>query len=307
MNDLVFILAITLKSCIAVLLASIGEIYTERSGVLNLGVEGMMLAGAVTGFVVGYRTGSAFLAVAGAMSAAALLAFVHAFLSINLLSSQVISGLAITILGMGASSFLGRPFIGKVGIRLSTLDFEPVKDIPFLSDILSQMTVITLLALLIVPVAWYILFRTNLGLNIRAAGEDPAAADTAGVSVSSIRYGCTIFGGLMAGLAGAYLSLCYTPGWKEGMTAGQGWIAIAMVIFSTWNPWRALLGSLLFGGINALQFYFQATGVELIPAYILRIMPYLLTVIVLFLVTAIKRGSLGSTPAALGNPFSRES
>jgi len=167
--------------------------------------------------------------------------------------------------------------------------------------------VITLLALIVVPVAWYVLFRTNLGLNIRAAGEDPAAADAAGVSVSSIRYGCTIFGGLMAGLAGAYLSLCYTPGWKEGMTAGQGWIAIAMVIFSTWNPWRALLGSLLFGGINALQFYFQATGVELIPAYILRIMPYLLTVIVLFLVTAIKRGSLGSTPAALGNPFSRES
>ncbi len=306
MNDLIFIASITLKSCIAVLLASIGEIFTEKSGILNLGVEGIMLIGAMTGFIIGYTTGSPVMAFTGAMLAGGLLALLHAFLSINLHASQVISGLAITIFGMGMSSFLGRPFIGKLGIRLEELDCAFLDKVPFLGRILAQQTFLVLIALMIVPLSWFILFRTNLGLNIRAAGEDPAAADAAGVPVKFLRYGCTLFGGLMAGMAGAYLSLVYTPGWKEGMSAGQGWIAIAMVIFSTWNPVRALFGALLFGGLNALQFYFQATGAELIPTYILRILPYLLTVLVLFLVTALKRGGIGTTPSALGNPFSRE-
>lgn len=306
MNDLIFIASITLKSCIAVLLASIGEIFTEKSGILNLGVEGMMLIGAMTGFIIGYTTGSPVMAFTGAMLAGGLLALLHAFLSINLLASQVISGLAITIFGMGMSSFLGRPFIGKLGIRLEELEWAFLDKVPFLGGILAQQTFLVLIAIMIVPLSWFILFRTNLGLNIRAAGEDPAAADAAGVPVKLLRYGCTLFGGLMAGMAGAYLSLVYTPGWKEGMSAGQGWIAIAMVIFSTWNPVRALFGALLFGGLNALQFYFQATGAELIPTYILRILPYLLTVLVLFLVTAFKKGGIGTTPSALGNPFSRE-
>jgi ABC-type uncharacterized transport system permease subunit len=306
MNDVIFIAAITLKSSIAVLLASLGEIVTEKSGVLNLGVEGMMLVGAMAGFVAGHYTGSLLVACAAAMLAASILAYIHALITIKLRADQVISGLAITITGIGLSSFLGRPFIGRPGIRLNELHLGVLDHIPFLGPVFSQQTVLALIALGMVPLVWYVLFHTPLGLSIRASGEDPAAADAAGVPVFGLRYICTIFGGMMAGLAGAYLSLSYTPGWKEGMTAGQGWIAIAMVIFSTWNPARALLGALLFGSLNALQFYFQAIGSEVIPTYVLRMLPYVLTVFVLFLVTVIKRKSFGASPAALGRPFSRE-
>ena len=306
MNDVVFIAAITVKSCIAVLLAGIGEIYAERSGVLNLGVEGMMLVGAVTGFVVGRYTGSVAAAFASAMAAAGLLAFIHGLLSINVMASQVISGLAVTILGTGLSSFLGRPFIGQTGLRVPNIEAGILEHIPFLGPVLAQQTWVGVAAIAVVPLSWYVLYNTPLGLNIRAAGEDPAALDAAGVSVFRLRYGCTLFGGFMAGAGGAYLSLVYTPGWKERMTSGQGWIAIAMVIFATWNPVRALLGALLFGCLNALQFYFQATGTELIPTYVLRMLPYLLTVFVLFLVTALKKHTIGASPAALGVPFSRE-
>lgn len=306
MNDVIFIAAISLKSSIAVLLAAIGEIFAERSGVLNLGVEGMMLIGALTGFIIGHKTGSPLLAFSGAMAAAALLSFIHAVICIHLQANQVISGLAVTILGTGLSSFLGRPFIGRIGMRLEPLSWDGLSSVPFIGPVMAQQSVIVLMALVLVPVAGYVLTHTSIGLNIRACGEDPKAADAAGVPVATYRYVCTIFGGMMAGLAGAYLSLVYTPGWKENMTGGQGWIAIAMVIFATWNPVRAMIGALIFGGLNALQFYFQATGVELIPAYMLRLMPYMLTVLILFAATVLKTTSAGTSPAALGKPFYRE-
>lgn len=306
MDDFIFIAAITLKSSIPVLLASLGGIINERSGVLNLGIEGMMLMGAMTGFVVGLVTGSLPLAFAAAMLAGAGLALIHAAMSVQLGADQVISGLAITIAGTGLSSFLGRPYIGKIGIRMEALDWPALAAIPVVGPILAQQNPAAIAALALAPLIWYVLFKSSLGLEIRAAGEDPAAADAAGVPLVAIRYGCTLFGGLMAGAAGAYLSLVYTPGWKEGMSAGQGWIAIAMVIFSTWNPLRAIAGALLFGSLNALQFFFQATGTEIIPAYVLRLLPYLLTVATLFAVTVLKKQGLGASPAALGRPFSRE-
>ncbi len=305
MDDLAFIFAITLKSSVPVLLASLGEIITERSGILNLGLEGMMLVGALTGFVVGQQSGSLPLAFAGAMAAGMLLALMHAFFCIHLRASQVISGLAVTILATGLSSFLGRPFIGRVGIHLGSLPLGPLAKVPLVGPVLAQQNWLCLAALALVPLTAWALAGSWPGLSIRAVGEDPEAADAAGVPVARIRYACTLFGGLLAGLGGAYLSLVYTPGWKEGMTGGQGWIAIAMVIFATWRPGRALFGALLFGGLTALQFYFQATGTELVPAWILRLLPYLLTVGILFAVTAVKRTRFGAAPAALGQPFSR--
>lgn len=306
MNDFVFIAAITLKSSIAVLLASIGEIVAERSGVLNLGVEGMMLAGALAAFAAGFYTGSPLLAFSAAMGAGALLALLHAVMVIRLQANQVISGLAITILGTGLSSFLGRPLIGRIGLRIEPLSAAALEGVPVLGPVFSQQSLPALLALLLVPAAAWILGRTALGLNVRAVGQDPAAADAAGVPVFGLRYACTLCGGILAGLGGAYLSLVYTPGWKENMTGGQGWIAIAMVIFATWRPWRALGGALLFGGLNALQFYFQATGSQLVPAYVLRLLPYLLTVLILFSATVLRKGAGGAAPAALGQPFHRE-
>jgi ABC-type uncharacterized transport system permease subunit len=305
-NDLVFIIGITLKSSIAVLLASIGEVFAERSGILNLGVEGMMLIGAMVGFAVGLETNSIGLAFAAAMLAGGGLALIHALLSIHLQADQVISGLAITLFGAGISSFFGRAYIGRVGLRIPSLDVTLSGEFQWMADLLGHLSLPALAALLAVPFCRYLLRSSALGLSIRAVGEAPEAADAAGVPVARIRYGCTVLGGCTAGLAGAYLSLVYTPGWKENMVAGQGWIAIAVVIFSAWDPLRAMFGALLFGGLNALQFYFQATGNAMVPAYLLRMLPYLLTIVVLTLVTAAQKGRISGAPAALGRPFQRE-
>ena len=231
----------------------------------------------------------------------------HGFFAITLRVNQVLSGLALTILGMGMTSFVGRPLIGiPPGVRLRALPIPVLADIPVIGDILFRQSALAYLAYILVPLCWFVLFRTGTGLKIRAAGEDAAAVDAAGINVNRIRYGCTFVGGLGAGLAGAYLSLSYTPGWKESMTGGQGWVAIAMVIFATWNPLRAVIGAFLFGGLTALQFYFQAVGIELIPAYILKMLPYVLTIVVMIVVNAGMGRRRFSGPAALGIPFSRE-
>jgi simple sugar transport system permease protein len=307
MEDLAFIGQIAVKSSIAVLLATLGEIVAERSGILNLGVEGMMLTGALCGVAAGVATGNPVLAAAAGALAGGLLALVHGFFAITLRVNQVLSGLALTILGMGMTSFVGRPLIGTApGVRLRALPIPGLADIPIIGDILFRQSALAYLAYILVPLCWFVLFRTGTGLKIRAAGEDAAAVDAAGIDVHRIRYGCTFVGGLGAGLAGAYLSLSYTPGWKESMTGGQGWVAIALVIFATWNPLRAVIGAFLFGGLTALQFYFQAVGIELIPAYILKMLPYVLTIVVMIAVNAGMGRRRFSGPAALGVPFNRE-
>ena len=305
-EDLAFIGQIAVKSSIAVLLATLGEIVAERSGVLNLGVEGMMLAGALCAAAAGIATGNPLIAVAAGTLAGGLLALVHGFFSVTLRVNQVLSGLALTLLGMGLTSFLGRPLIGAApGVRLRALPLPGLADIAVVGDIFFRQSILAYLAYILVPLCWILLFRTGTGLKIRAAGEDAAAVDAAGIDVLRIRYLCTFAGGLGAGLAGAYLSLSYTPGWKESMTGGQGWVAIAMVIFATWNPLRAILGAFLFGGLTALQFYFQAVGVDIVPAYILKMLPYLLTIVVMMAVNAGPGRRFGG-PAALGVPFNRE-
>lgn len=307
LSSAIFILSIAIRSSTAVLFATIGEILAERSGVLNLGVEGMMLMGALAGFVAAQATQSLAAGVAAAMLVGGLLALLHAAFAISLRANQVVCGLALTILGTGLSSFLGRPVIGQVGARFQPWSVPGLREIPILGPAFFEQNALVYAGYLLVPAAWFLLYRTRQGLNLRAVGENPLAADVAGLPVARLRYGWTVFGGMLAGLGGAYLSLSYSPGWKENMTAGQGWIAIAMVIFALWDPWRGALGALLFGAVNALQFYFDARQITLVPSYLLRALPYLFTIAILVLTTrgARSRRRAGA-PAALGLPFQRE-
>jgi len=306
-DNLIFILSIAIQSSVAVLFATLGEVFTERSGILNLGVEGMMLMGALSGFAATFYSHSLLLGILTALVVGGLLAMIHGFFTITLRANQVVCGLALAILGIGLSSFLGRPIIGRVAERFVPLPIPVLKEIPILGPVLFNQSALVYVGYILVPLSWFFLYHTRPGLNLRAVGENPAAADTSGIGVVPLRYLWTIFGGMLAGLGGAYLSLCYTPGWKENMTSGQGWIAIAMVIFALWNPFRAVLGALLFGGVNALQFYFEARQIDLVPSYILRMLPYLFTIVILVIITRRKtvRKRVGA-PASLGLPFQRE-
>ncbi len=307
LQTLTFIVSVSIQSSAAVLFATVGEIFAERSGILNLGVEGMMLMGALSGFATAYLTQSLALGLLAAMAVGGSLALIHGVFAITLRANQVVCGLALAILGIGLSSFLGRPLIGKVTVRFAAWPIPVLSDVPLLGPMLFSHVPLIYVGYVLVPTAWWLLYHTRPGLNLRAVGENPAAADTAGIGVASTRYTWTVIGGMLAGLGGAYLSLAYTPGWKENMSSGQGWIAIAMVIFALWNPWRAALGAMLFGVVNALQFTLEARQVSLLPSYLLRMLPYLFTILILVLITRSERARKRSgTPASLGIPFERE-
>ncbi|MBA3531948.1 MAG: ABC transporter permease [Ardenticatenales bacterium] len=310
---LISILAATIRAGTSLLYATIGEIYTERAGVLNLGIEGMMLMGAVTGFATAYHSGNALLGVVVAFMAGAGMGLIHAFLSITLRADQVVSGLALTIFGVGLSSFLGQrlgpgggALVGLQGPHFSRIPIPGLSELPLIGDPLFNQDLLTYAIYFFVPLATFYLYRTRPGLNLRAIGEAPRAADAMGVNVTRLRYLYTMLGGALAGLGGAHLSLAYTPGWTENITGGRGWIAVALVIFSLWNPARAVLGVLLFGGINAIQFRMQAVGTT-IPPQFLNLLPYLLTIIVMIAVTGYEKLSRSvGAPAALGQPYHRE-
>lgn len=303
---IISILAAAITAGTPILYAALGEILAERAGVLNLGLEGMMLVGAVSGFMTAVKTSNPWLGVLAALLAGGVLALVHAFLTIHLRANQVVSGLALTIFGTGLSAFLGKPLIGIPAPQT----FKPVAipvlaQIPILGPVVFQQDYLVYLSYLLVPLLWFFLYRTRPGLHLRAVGENPAAADAMGVGVYALRYMYVAIGGMLAGVAGAYLSLAYAPTWLENMTAGRGWIAIALVIFAMWDPVRALLGSYLFGGVDALGFRIQAVG-ALIPSFFLNMLPYIFTILVLILATrqGSRRGALG--PGALGLPYDRE-
>lgn len=303
----ILIAKITIASSMAVLYATIGEIFAERSGVLNLGVEGMMLIGALAAFAATQSLQSLWLGMLIAMLAGGLFAMIHGFFTITLRVNQVVSGLALTLFGIGLTNFLGRPFIGKLSLKFEPVELFPLSKIPILGEIFFTQSALVYPAYLLVPVSYVFLFKTRFGLQLRAVGENPAAADTVGISVFTTRYLYVFVGGALAGLGGAYLSLAYTPGWKEQMTGGQGWIAIALVIFAMWDPLKAAAGALLFGFINAFQFYCQAAGITLIPSYILRMLPYLFTIGVLAVITHWKSAKIRvGAPDSLGVPFERE-
>jgi len=312
-NLLVSTLAVTIRAGTSLLYATLGEIYTERSGILNLGLEGMMIVGAVSAFAAAFATESLLIGILAALASSAVLASIHAFLTITLRANQTVSGLALTIFGSGLASFMGqrlgpegRPLVGQIGPRFDRLPVPLLSDFPIVGRAMFQQDLLVYLAYLLVPLSWFFLYKTRPGLHLRAVGEDPRAADAMGINVTATRYAYTILGGMLVGLGGAHLSLAYTPGWTEGLTAGRGWIAVAMVIFATWDPVRAVVGAVLFGGINAVQFRMQAMG-STIPASFLNMLPYAFTIVVLALITWWEafRKRIGA-PAALGLPYARE-
>jgi general nucleoside transport system permease protein len=307
------ILAVTIRAGTSLLYATLGEILNERAGVLNMGVEGVMILSATLGFAAAYYSGSVAVGFLAAMLTGALLGLLHATLTVGLRTEQVVTGLAITILGTGLASFLGqrlgpggRSMVGLSGPKLSIVPIPFLSELPVVGSSVFSQDVATYFLYLLVPVLGVVLYRTRLGLHVRAVGEKPQTADAMGVNVAANRFWCTIIGATLMGLGGATLSLAYTPGWAEGMTAGRGWIAIALVIFSNWDPARAALGALLFGGITAVQFRLQAKGIHVQPAF-LAMLPYVTTVVVLVITTWYDtfHKRVGG-PSALGVPYLRE-
>jgi simple sugar transport system permease protein len=301
----VSLLAHAIQAGTPLLLATVGEIYSERSGVLNLGLEGIMIMGALTAFLVSFRTGDIALAIVAAAIVGALLSLIHAFVSITLKANQIVSGLAISIFGLGVSGFLGRPLIGQIANKLRPTSIPLLQDIPVLGPILFSGDVLIYFSIVVSLVLWFVLFRTKFGLNIRSVGENPSMADSLGVNVDLTRYVCVLVGGVLGGLGGAYLSIVYTPLWIEGMTAGRGWIAIALTIFAVWNPLRAILGAYLFGGVMALQFRLQAIGIGTETPQLLLMLPYFVTIGTLVLMSTATLKKRVGVPAALGNPYVR--
>lgn len=313
LNLIVSILNIAVVAGTSLVYATLGEILTERSGILNLGVEGIMIMGAVTAFAAAYHSDSAWVGVLTAMLVGGALALVHAFLTITMRAEQVVTGLAITIAGGGLASFLGQklgpagaPLVGLIGPRFREIPIPGLSQLPIIGKAVFSQDLLVYLMYLVVALVAYFLYRTRPGLHLRAVGENPQTADALGVNVFRVRYFYTVLGGMMIGVGGAHLSLAYTPGWTENLTGGRGWIAIALVIFASWDPLRALLGALLFGSVNAIQFRLQAQGTT-IPSNLLNMLPYILTVVVLVLTTWLEafRKRVGA-PAALGLPYNRE-
>ncbi len=308
MGEQAFFIAILSSAVVAgtpILFAALGELVTEKVGVTNLGVEGMMLIGAVSGFMAAIATGNSWIGLVTAMLAGGVMGLIHAVLTVTLRANQVVSGLALTIFGSGLSGYLGKSYIGiPVAEPFRGVVLPMLGDIPFLGPVLFRHDLLVYMSWVLVLALWFFLKRTRAGLFMQAVGENPGAADSLGVHVFALRYLYIIVGGMLCGAGGAYLSLASAPSWLENMTAGRGWIAIALVIFALWRPERALIGSYLFGGIDALGFHLQAAGVHL-SHFFLQMLPYIFTIMVLTVVMA-KRGGRLAAPGALGLPYDRE-
>jgi simple sugar transport system permease protein len=299
---LIALLASTAGAATPLIFAAMGELVTERAGVLNLGIEGMMLTGAVTGFAVTLGTGSAGLGLLAALAAGMLLSLVFGFLVLTLQTNQVATGLALTLFGVGLSAFLGRDLAGQTVQPLGSLPLPQLAAIPVVGPLLLRFDALVYVSLALVAVLSWVLARTRLGLVIRSVGESPTSAHAIGIPVTRVRYGAVMFGGALAGLAGAYLSLALTPMWVEGMTAGRGWIALAMVVFATWKPRGVLGGAYLFGGVTVLQFHGQGLGLD-VPSQFLSMLPYVATIVVLVIICRNPRTLLLNRPMSLGQNF----
>ncbi|MEZ5649266.1 MAG: ABC transporter permease [Burkholderiaceae bacterium] len=307
-DTLIAIVALTLSAGTPLVLAGLGELVTEKSGVLNLGVEGMMLVGAVIAVIATLASGNPWLGIVAGGLAGTGMALLFAVVALSLQANQVATGLALTILGVGLSAFIGRPYEGTALGELApgALAFGGLSELPVLGPILfSQNLMVYLSMLAFAAVAWF-LYKTKPGLALRAIGDAPASANAIGYRVIRIRYLATAFGGFMAGLGGAYLSVIYTPGWVEGMVAGRGWIALALVVFATWRPLRVLLGAWLFGGVTQAQLQAQALGAD-VPTELMSSLPYLATVIVLVLISRNPDLVRLNAPQSLGRPFQARS
>lgn len=296
------ILSDTLRAATPLVLAALGELVTEKSGVLNLGVEGMMLVGAVAGFMAAVASGNLYLGLLVAMVMGIAIAIIHAVLAISLGANQVATGLALTIFGSGLSAFIGASYVGKTIVGLQPIGIPILKSIPIIGPALFNQDILVYGSVVLVILVRWFLRSSRAGLVLRSIGESPDSADALGLPVTGIRYLAVMFGGALAGLGGAYLSLAYTPLWAENMTAGRGWIAIALVVFATWKPERILFGAYLFGGVSAIQLVLQVMGVDVSP-YLLSCLPYLATILVLVLISRDGRRIQLGAPASLGQPF----
>ena len=294
----VLLIASLMVAATPILLAAIGELVVEKTGVLNLGVEGMMIVGAISGFAIAVETGSPILGFFAAAIGGALLSVLFALLTQVALANQVASGLALTLFGLGLSALLGQGYVGVKPPPTARLDIPVISDLPVIGPILFGHDPILYFGIALTAVVWAMLKFTRAGLILRAVGESHDAAHALGYKVVRIRFMAIMFGGACAGLGGAYISLIRVPQWTEGMTAGVGWIALALVVFASWKPWRALLGAYLFGGVTVVQLNLQAAGVA-IPVEYLAMSPYLITILVLVILSADK----SSAPASLGRNF----
>jgi simple sugar transport system permease protein len=299
--DLVVLIATLMVASTPIMLAAIGELVAEKAGSLNLGVEGMMIVGAICGFIAAVETGSPVLGFLAAAAGGAVMALMFAFMTQVLLSNQVATGLALTLFGLGLSSLLGQGYNGIKPPPTPKL-FGHLGELPVVGPIVLGHDWVVYLSLILVAGTWAFLKYTRGGLILRAVGENHDAAHALGYRVRTVRTLALMYGGACAGLGGAYLSLVRVPQWTEGMTAGAGWIALAIVVFASWKPWRVLFGAYIFGGVTVLQLSFQAVGIA-IPVQILSTAPYLITILVLVIMSARHGRAAQGAPASLGRVF----
>jgi len=309
MTEIIPFLAAAIVAGTPLLFATLGEIIIERAGNLNLGVEGMMLMGAVTGFMVGLKTGNVMAALIGAMVAGGAGGAIFAFLTITLRANQVVSGLAVATFGSGFSTMLGRQLVGQTAPQAIKVFFKPLSlpllsEIPFIGPIFFKQDPFVYLGYIVAILIGIYLYNTSKGLNLRAIGENPGCADAASVNVSLYKYVHILFGGALCGLGGAYLSLVYIPTWQENVVSGRGWIAIALVIFASWNPYKAIAGAFLFGGLDIVGFRLQGKGIQF-PQSLVDMIPYVVTIIILVGVS-MKKSRKNAAPKSLGVAYFRE-
>ncbi|GHC23125.1 MULTISPECIES: ABC transporter permease [Gemmobacter] len=300
--DPALLIASLMVASVPILLAATGELVVEKAGVLNLGVEGMMIMGAVCGFITAVVTGSPALGFLGGAAGGAGLSLLFALLTQVMQANQVASGLALTLFGLGLSSLLGQGYVGIKPPHTGAVPFGPLADIPFFGRVIFGHDPLVYLSVLAVAAVWIFLRNARGGLILRAVGESHEAAHALGYKVRRIRVLAILFGGAMAGLGGAYISLVRVPQWTDGITAGAGWIALAIVVFASWRPWRVLLGAWLFGGITVLQLNLQAAGSG-IPVEYLSMSPYLITILVLVIMSSGRGRAALNAPASLGQNF----
>lgn len=296
-----FLLSVIIAST-PLLLAATGELVAEKAGVLNLGLEGMMLVGAVVGFAVTVITGNTLLGVVAGMLGGIAVSLIFAVLTLTFLANQVATGLAIAIFGTGLSALMGAGYVGVAVERLAQLDLPGLSDIPVIGPVLFGQDLLVYVSVGAVAAVWWFLYRSHAGLVLRAVGDSHDAAHAIGYPVVAIRYAATLFGGAMAGLGGAYMSLAYNASWSENMTAGRGWIALALVVFATWRPLWLLAGAYLFGSIMYLSLYLQGLGVA-VPSQFVSALPYVVTIIVLVAISRDRTRIRLNAPACLGRPF----
>lgn len=305
MDYLVSILVATIAAGTPLVFAALGELVTEKSGVLNLGVEGMMLVGAIAAFAATAATGSPWTGVLAGMLAGAATALIFAVLTLTLMANQVAAGLALSLFGVGLSAFVGKSYESVSLDPSAPLTIPILSDIPLIGPVLfSQQPLVYVSWAAFAGIAWF-MYRSRPGLVLRAVGEAPKSAHAIGYSVITIRYLATLFGGAMAGIGGAFLSVFYTPLWVENMTAGRGWIALALVVFATWRPARVMIGAYLFGGVTVAQFFAQGEGAA-IPSQFLSMLPYLATIVVLVIISRNLTTIRLNAPVSLGKPFHPE-